>query len=399
MVSSPGFNGGVTLVSLLALIMLLQGAPAGAGGAVATGQVRLADGSPVAAVRVAAVPAPPPNIKPSDGQNYYAVQTPVRVALTDNDGRYRLPNLPAGRYFIIAGMVGQATFYPSTANIEEATVVTSAAGSALDGLDITMRTPPGGRVTGRVTPAAGGAPGERAVLSGLRLGELIETPVRPDGTFDFGRLLPGEYLVSLLPPPPGLRSIPFRHADADLASLQFQRPVLRTVTGRIVAEKGALPASIVGFSTAESYVSSALNRDGTFTVQLQPGRHQVEVGGLPAGYGLLSVRAGSRDATDALTIGNDDVRDVVITLAVRRALPRLVGRIAGTERLTSPQVELTGPIVGSITVPLQKDGSFEVAALPPGLYRATIPQVPGFGPVVVVVTSTGGELSASLPPR
>jgi hypothetical protein len=363
--------------------------------------VRLADGSPAAALRVAAVLAPPPNIKPTDGQNYYAAQAPTRVVLTDNEGRYRLPNLPAGRYFIVAGMVGQATFYPATTSIDAAEVVTLAATGAIDGLDITMRTLPGGRVTGRVTPAAGGPPGERAVLSGLRLGELIETPVRPDGTFDFGRLSPGEYLVSLLPPPPGLRSIPFRHADADVSSLQFQRPVVRTVTGRVVAEKGALPASIVGFSTAESYVSSALNPDGTFTVRLQPGRHQVEVGGLPAGYVLSSVRAGSRDATEALVIGSDDVRDVVVTLAVRHALPRLVGRIAGVERLTAPlpQVELTGPVVGSITAPLQKDGSFEVAALPPGLYRVTIPQLPGFGTATVVVTSTGGELSATLPPR
>jgi hypothetical protein len=386
------------LVSLLAFLLFFQAAP-GAGGAVATGQVRLADGSPVAVVRVAAVPAPPPNITPSDGQNYYAVQTPVRIVLTDDDGRYRLPNLPVGRYFIIAGMIGQATFYPATANIDAAEVVTVAAGVAIDGLDITMRTPPGGRVTGRVTPAAGGAPGERAVLSGLLLGELIETPVRPDGSFDFGRLSRGEYLVSLSPPPPGLRSIPFRVADADVSSLQFQRPALRTVTGRVVTATGPLPASIVGVSTFESYVSSAIGADGTFTAQLQPGRHQVELGGLPAGYARSSVRAGSRDATEGLTVGNDDIRDVVVTLAVRRALPRLVGKIAGVERLTAPppEVELTGPIVGSIKAPLQKDGSFEVAALPPGLYRARIPQVPAFEPVTVVVTSSGGELSASLP--
>ena len=211
----------------------------------------------------------------------------------------------------------------------------------------------------------------------MELGELIETPVRPDGGFDFGRVSRGEYLVSLLPPPPGLRSIPFRVADADVSSLQFQRPVLRRVTGRIVAERGPLPASIVGFSTAESYVSSDINPDGTFTAQLQPGRHQLELGGLPAGYGLSSVRAGSRDATQALVVGAEDIRDVVVTLGVRRALPRLTGRIAGAERLTAPEVELTGPIVGSIKTPLQKDGSFEVAALPPGLYPRADPAAAG----------------------
>src|SRR5215216_119557 len=137
-------HGGLMSLTLLALLVLLQGAPARGGGAVANGQVRLPDGSPVAAIRVSAIPAPPPNIKPSEGQNYYESQAPVRVALTDNDGRYRLPNLPAGRYFVLAGMVGQATFYPATVDIDAATIVTVAANATIDGLDITMRTPPGG---------------------------------------------------------------------------------------------------------------------------------------------------------------------------------------------------------------------------------------------------------------
>ncbi len=124
----------------------------------------------------------------------------------------------------------------------------------------------------------------------------------------------------------------------------------------------------------------------------------LELGGLPAGYALASVRAGSQDVTAGMPVGGENIRDVVVTLGVRRALPRLTGRIAGADRLRTPaEVELTGPIVGSIRVPLQKDGSFEVAALPPGLYYARIPQVPGFRPAVVVVTSSGGELSAALP--
>src|SRR5688572_23346738 len=136
------------VAAVLALLLFFQGPPS-AGGAVASGQVRLADGSPVAAIRVAAIPAPAPNIKPSDGQNYYAVQTPARVALTDEQGRYRLANLPAGRYFIVAGVIGQATFYPATTDLEVATVVTIAAGAKVDALDVTLRTAPGGRVTDR----------------------------------------------------------------------------------------------------------------------------------------------------------------------------------------------------------------------------------------------------------
>ncbi len=388
------------VAAVVTFLLFFQGQP-GAGGAVASGQVRLADGSPVAAIRVAAIPAPPPNIRPSDGQNYYAVQTPTRIALTDEQGRYRLANLPAGRYFIVAGMIGQATFYPATIDIEGATVVTMAAGATTDGLDVTLRTAPGGRVTGRVDPPASDGPAERAVLSGLRLGELLEAPVRPDGTFDFGRLVPGEYLVSLLPNPPGLRSLPFRLGDADMSSLRFERPTLRTVSGRVVSENGPIPATIIGFETAESVVNAAINPDGTFTARLQAGVHRVELGGLPVGYSLGMVRVGSRSGTDGINVESRDISDVVITLATPRQLPTLTGRIAGVESVNIPSlhVELTGAIIGSVRAPLQRDGSFEVAALPSGLYRVRIPQIPEFAPVNVVVTSTGGQLSAALRAR
>jgi hypothetical protein len=266
---------------------------------------------------------------------------------------------------------------------------------------VTLRTAPGGRVTGRVDPPPASTTSEIAVLSGLRLGELLEVPVRADGGFDFGRLLPGDYLVSLYPPPPGMRSLPFRLGESDVSSLKFQRPVLRNVTGRVVAQNGPVPASLVGFSTVESFVSSPIKPDGTFSAQLQPARHLVELGGLPAGYSIASVRVGSVDAANGIAVGTADVSNVLITLSVRRQLGRLTGRIAGVEKVTVPslQVEVTGPIVGSLRAPLQKDGSFEVPNLPSGLYRVRIPQIPEFAPVAVVVTSSGGQLTAALPGR
>ena len=384
--------------SVLALLLLFQGPPAGANQA-ATGQVRTADGAPVAAIRVSALPAPPPNIRPSDGQNYYATQAPVRIALTDNAGRYRLANLPPGRYFIVAGMLGQETFYPATTNADAATIVVVGPGTTTEGLDVTLATPPGGRVTGRVTPAASGATQEKAVLSGLKLGELLEAPVRADGTFDFGRLPRGEYLVSLFPAPPGMRSLPFRVGDEDVSSLQFVRPSLHTVTGRIVVQNGPLPNALLAFSTVESYEGAPINPDGTFSVKLQPGRHLADLGGMPVGYSVASVRVGNQDASRGLTVGNADVSGVVITVAAPRQLPRLKGQIAGAD--TAPQpltVELTGPIIGVVRTTVQKDGSFE-AAVPPGLYRLKLPQVASFTPMFVVVNSNGGEAKVVLSGR
>src|SRR5690349_1156804 len=115
---------------LLALLLLLQTATAARPGVV-TGQLQTKDGKPASRIRITAVPAPPPNIRPSDGQNYYATDfnLPASTALTDAQGRYRLANLAPGRYFIVARVFGYATYYPATTDADAATVVTVAATS------------------------------------------------------------------------------------------------------------------------------------------------------------------------------------------------------------------------------------------------------------------------------
>src|SRR4029450_3999707 len=96
----------------LAFLLLLQGATAARPGVV-TGQLQTRDGTAAAAIRISALPAPPPNILPSDGQNYYASTAPAATTLSDAQGRYRLANLAPGRYFIVASVFGYPTFYPA----------------------------------------------------------------------------------------------------------------------------------------------------------------------------------------------------------------------------------------------------------------------------------------------
>ena len=99
---------------------------------------------PAAAIRISALPAPPLNIRPSDGQNYYATVPPASTALTDAQGRYRLANLAPGRYFIIASVFGYPTFYPATTSADGATVITVGADGPVDGINFTVLMPPGG---------------------------------------------------------------------------------------------------------------------------------------------------------------------------------------------------------------------------------------------------------------
>jgi hypothetical protein len=299
---------------VLALLLLLQGATAARPGVV-TGQLRTKEGTAAAAIRISALPAPPPNIRPSDGQNYYAATAPASTALTDAQGRYRLANLAPGRYFVVASVFGYPTFYPGTTNADGGTVITiSADAPAADSINFTVLMPAGGQVSGRVSTPPPAASQEKAILSGIALGELLETPVGADGSFTFGHLPKGAYLLSLFPTPPGMPSRAFQVGETD-ARIDLVRPTLRTVSGRVVAPPAVLRRVLIGFSTERSYVTATTKADGSFSAQVQPARHRIELGGLPPGYTLGSARLGNQDVTKGVPVGGEDISGLVITIA------------------------------------------------------------------------------------
>ena len=174
------------------------------GSVVITGLLKTIDGAPAADVRVSALVAPPQAVRPEegiraqDGIQYYEAPPPVRTVLTDKEGRYRITNLPPGRYIVAAGLPGQDTFYPDAVDAHGAKVLTLAA-DATASADFALVAPLAGRISGRVVPPPDPNVQENAILSGVYLTELVEAPVRPDGTFEFGRVPEGTYLVDLFP--------------------------------------------------------------------------------------------------------------------------------------------------------------------------------------------------------
>ena len=373
------------------ILVLLQAATATRPGAV-TGLLQTREGTPAAAIRVSALPAPPPNIRPSDGQNYYGATTPLSTTVTDGQGRFRLANLAPGRYFVVASPFGYSTFFPGTTNADGATVVT-VADSVVGNVDFTVVMPPGGNVSGRVDVPPAPAAQERAILSGLALGELLETPVGADGSFSFGHLPRGSYLLSLFPAPPGMASRPFTVGETD-TRVDLVRPVVQTVSGRVVAERGPLPTALLAFTTEVSYVSIPINADGTFSTRLQRARHTVDVGGMPAGYSLGSVRLGTQDVTKGLDVGAGDVTGLLITLAAPARFARLRGKVAdaAAARLKNARVELTGRTIRPLEAAVNPDGSFEFPALVPGTYRVRLPEAPEIAPVFVLIGQQDAEV-------
>jgi hypothetical protein len=390
------------LVQLSAAALTAQTPPGQAGSV--TGQLRTLAGAPAIAIRVAAVAAPPVNARRADGQQYVESVAPASTVLTNNDGRYRLANIPPGRYYILAGALPDATYYPGSATEDGAMVVTIASGATTANLDFRLLKTFGGTVTGRVPPRTDPAAQEaqeKAVLSGGKLEELLEAPVATNGSFAFGHVPAGVYLLSLFPNPPGMASLVVRVGETDVAGVELAPPPTRAVTGRIVVQNGPLPRARLLFDTPQGSIGAAINGDGTFSTRLHAARHDVYLGGLPAGYSVASVRVGTEDASRGLVVGDADVSGVVITVAAPRSLPRLRGRITGLSaaRIAPATVEATGPIMGTLTTALRPDGSFEFAAVTPGVYDLRLPQVPDFVPIAVVVDWNDTERQIAMPVR
>lgn len=379
----------------LALGLLFQGAPGGPSApGVVTGQVQTREGAPAAAVRVAAIPAPPPQAV--EGLNYYVPPPPTRVTQTDEQGRYRLTNLPPGRYLIAAGLIGVGTYHPDEREAQRAAVVTVGADAPVNA-DIRMVTPIGARVNGRVTPPPSAGSGEIAVLSGVTLPEVAEIPVGADGLFTFGRVPAGRYLVSIFPTPPGFGSVAVNVREADVTTVDIRRPPTHAVNGRVVVTHGPIPSALLALVADRSYVPIRINADGTFTAFAQSARHRFELSGVPVGYSLASLRLGSQDLSQGLTVGNADISGVTVTISAPKDLPRIRGRIAGLTRTAT--VEMRGPIIGTLTSPIAGDGSFEFAAATPGLYDLRVPEAPELGTHQVVVGWQGANVELKVPSK
>jgi hypothetical protein len=398
---------------ILALGLLAQGAPGEQGAAapgkqsatapakqgavapgVVTGQVQTREGMPAAAVRVAAIPAPPPQA--AEGLNYYVPPPPTRVTQTDEQGRYRLTNLPPGRYLIAGGLIGVGTYHPSEPEALRAAVVTVGADAPATA-DIRMVTPIGARVSGRVTPPPATGSGEIAVLSGVTLAELAEVPVGADGQFTFGRVPAGRYLVSIFPTPPGFGSTAVAVQEAAVTTVDIKRPPTHAISGRVVATNGPIPNGLLALIADTSYVPIRINADGTFTAHAQSARHRFELSGVPIGYSLTSIQLGSQDISEGLTVGNADISGVTVTISAPNDLPRIRGAITGLTRTAT--VEMRGPIIGTLTSPIARDGAFEFPAVTPGLYYLRVPEAPELGTHQVVVGWQGTSVELTPPTK
>src|SRR5262245_54474091 len=112
----------VSLILYAALFVATQILPQANPG-VLTGRLTSSEGQPVTGVRIIAL------------DTSYPRMNIASQAETDRDGRYRLENVPAGEYFIVADQFNNPSYYPGTGNRDHSRPVSVTAGVSINGLD------------------------------------------------------------------------------------------------------------------------------------------------------------------------------------------------------------------------------------------------------------------------
>jgi hypothetical protein len=97
-----------------------------------SGVLRNADGRPAVGARVSALAKPD---SPTEAADLFDLSS---IAQTDEQGRFRLENVPPGEYYIIAGRVDVPTYFPGTSQITAGTIVKVAPAASIGGIDFSM---------------------------------------------------------------------------------------------------------------------------------------------------------------------------------------------------------------------------------------------------------------------
>jgi len=378
-----------------------------------TGSLRTTTGTPAAGVRVSALAKPEVLIELSEATSL------AGIAETDASGRFRLENIPPGRYYIVAGRIDMPTFYPGVVNANGGTAILVTPGSTLPGIDFVLNNASVGRAISAGSPAPSWLVSIQTRIEGggkvpifdagwfpvLRLARTdsprIEAPLSASSV-----TVPNpEYRATVenLPEGYALRSFTFGSADLKTSVLQLVPPGVvapraasipapQAISIVLARTKAAPPGGvrisgrIRGDPNRSIYISSSpgtMYPDGTFEfVGVPPGRHAIVT---------LDNPGRDRALAAAIVIGDRDLLNLELEetsiaplVSGRPQGPAPAGNLAPNTRI--PLASIRGRVVDGMTgrpmdagrvvvnkdysnpFSLGDDGTFEVPRLLPGSY-------------------------------
>lgn len=336
-------------------------------------------------------------------------------AEADGDGRYRIPGLEAGRYYVTARAPGPeipfagggyavvngaaflaaplnaaakpaakksdyaSTLYPNAIDESDAKPLDVTVGQELAGIDIRMRKAEVFSVRGKIDGVIPGHPADqyRIVLmtAGRTSGVMGPVPpnVGPDGSFEIAGIPPGNYDLTVAPgglsseTPLAVQRVTVTNHDADIVFL-LQAP--GSISGVV---KPAVSATVTLTSVGGPRLklkSPPMKEAGTFHIaDIPPGTYRMTVEGNPDGTYLKS-----------LTIGDHEAADLTFEVAAGLAMDQVIVTLgpAGKVQGSAPAHN----VIALMPDPARTDrpelyrqavadngGQFELTNIVPGTYR------------------------------
>jgi hypothetical protein len=353
----------MTAILLLHLGLPLARAQRAENGVV-TGQLRAPNGTAAVGVRVAALAVP-------DDGNAQGAGAMVSLAETDSAGQYRLENIPPGRYYIQAGFIAAPSYYPGVSTTAGATNIMIAAGETRAGIDFTMSRSAGVRVSGRLPLTVNVTPRPSIRLIGGSMpiaGPNAPQTIGADGYFEFNRVAPGNYTLSVLPSTSLLPNLPIIVADKDVEIGLPVGPGVK-VSGVVgLGPNSPRPANqrvVLTGSSAWAQVEAKVSAGGGFEFASVP----------PGSYSVRTIPGSSMEVTK-LAVADREIGGLVFP-----ALVELAGRVTVDGGGAIPpsnmalMIEANRSNGTSVATAAGSDGSFRFP-LSEGEYRIAVGRLP-----------------------
>ncbi|HET7114683.1 MAG TPA: hypothetical protein VFI57_13645, partial [Pyrinomonadaceae bacterium] len=380
-------------------------------GGVITGKVTDAEGRPVIEETIELIGAEGPNMDSVSRVNF-------AFNSTDDRGIYRIFGVPPGKYKVAAGTAEERlnlgrsgrsvftqTFYPSTTELANATVVEVTEGSETINVDISLRRKQGVfTVTGLIVDADTGKPIANATFGLQKFRENGSSasggiPSNQLGEIKLENVTPGKYAIYLDPSP--LRPVyaepvRFEVVDQDVKDLVLRASSGSSMSGVIVLE--GVDEKISRIKLAELMVFAhitnrdenslgggsmpfgAVNADGAFTVNgLRPGT---------VSFSVWAARGGPRGDYEVARVERDGVAQPNLEIKAREQVKglRLIvklrsGRIHGVVKFENGQqtsaplqiyIKRVGDEQFTTSAQLDDRGRFMTEPLAAGVYDVMV---------------------------